>query len=490
MKSAKFLVVGCLVSLVIAFCFSNVLKGENRTIQLAANDSITYQINDNDITECHWHDGKIVQQRHISEGDSINILFNRISYASDSTRFVIKSSMGAYAILEDRGESSICCIGIGDNRRYLLKDSLDEYQLFIDKDGISHSINKIDDNVYILKNSSTGHEILVNLNNAHKTRAFTRGLVTNFWGDVFDTTVASILDISHALDDTVSEIVELLSQGKIDSNTFENTKSIIDGVTDLSDVMSVYETAKTLQSFNFFNDTYLTTGNSNIDGLNADLGAIVKNYNPEKCYLSLNPLYERLASYRYEFGMMVFQGVPYISKQDRIKRSITASGIYSFNYKCAEYDQRYFYAPYLSISVEVELDMDALYLAHKRNWPLNVPIPSGKRIVSRNYEIRGDFENFKTESPDITGTWSARWLTTPPNAKLLTMSLSSGVCTQTYYYANRDANVTYSCSYTYDYPYLTLFKSNGDVQVWKICDYTNKSMTLKAEDGFCYYLVR
>lgn len=120
------------------------------------------------------------------------------------------------------------------------------------------------------------------------------------------------------------------------------------------------------------------------------------------------------------------------------------------------------------------------------------PLPVISHVAFRSGQalsMPGGTRNFKTESPNICGNWNAVWHTTPPNAKLLTMSISeNGSCTQTYYYANRGENVTYTCNYVYNYPTLTLNKDNGDVQHWEITDYTPNSMTLQASDGFCYYL--
>lgn len=110
-------------------------------------------------------------------------------------------------------------------------------------------------------------------------------------------------------------------------------------------------------------------------------------------------------------------------------------------------------------------------------------------IYGLNKKFHGEKHEFTTEYPNICGNWTAVWHTTPPNAKLLTMSLDENLkCTQTYYYANRGENVTYTCDYSYAYPILTLYKDNGDTQHWEIAEITASKMTLRAADGFCYYL--
>lgn len=91
----------------------------------------------------------------------------------------------------------------------------------------------------------------------------------------------------------------------------------------------------------------------------------------------------------------------------------------------------------------------------------------------------------------IFGKYTCVWNTTPPNAKLLSMSLNEDyTMSQTYYYANRNENVTYSCTFSWDDDILTMYKDNGDVQKWHIDELTENTLVIRQSDGFTYHLVR
>lgn len=107
----------------------------------------------------------------------------------------------------------------------------------------------------------------------------------------------------------------------------------------------------------------------------------------------------------------------------------------------------------------------------------------------------GEIKSFTTDKEDdvpIYGTWSCIWYDTPPNAKLLTMKLNeNGTMSQTYYYANRGTNVTYSCTYEYTGNTLVFYKDNGDIQYWNVTTLDEHNLIISAtDDGFTYYFKR
>ncbi len=97
----------------------------------------------------------------------------------------------------------------------------------------------------------------------------------------------------------------------------------------------------------------------------------------------------------------------------------------------------------------------------------------------------------KLEEIPIFGSYRCVWNTTPPNAKLLTMVLREDyTMSQTYYYANRDENVTYNCTFSRDGDTLTMYKDNGDTQNWHIDELTDYTLVISQPDGFAYHLVK
>lgn len=91
----------------------------------------------------------------------------------------------------------------------------------------------------------------------------------------------------------------------------------------------------------------------------------------------------------------------------------------------------------------------------------------------------------------VFGNYRCVWNTTPPNAKLLYMSLNEDyTMQQTYYYANRDENVTYTSTFEKTDSELIFHKSNGEHQVWHIDELTESTLVISQSDGFTYYLVR
>lgn len=107
----------------------------------------------------------------------------------------------------------------------------------------------------------------------------------------------------------------------------------------------------------------------------------------------------------------------------------------------------------------------------------------------------GKVKSFTTTEEDdalIYGTWSCVWYETPPNAKLLTMTLNENrTMSQTYYYANKGANVTYSCTFDYTGNTLVFYKDNGDTQYWDVSSLDEHNLIITAKDnGFKYYFKR
>lgn len=92
---------------------------------------------------------------------------------------------------------------------------------------------------------------------------------------------------------------------------------------------------------------------------------------------------------------------------------------------------------------------------------------------------------------DIVGTWHCIWTTTPPNVKLLTMVIhADGEMTQIYYYSNKSENVTYTHPYLYDGHTLIMYKSNGDIQRWKVVTLTDNYLQIQSANGFQYSFSR
>ena len=114
---------------------------------------------------------------------------------------------------------------------------------------------------------------------------------------------------------------------------------------------------------------------------------------------------------------------------------------------------------------------------------------SDETVYGEPHDYPLDYQGGETQ---ITGTWTCVWYETPPNAKLLTMTLNeNGTMSQTYYYANRDSNVTYASTYSYSNSTLIFYKGNGDIQNWSVDELTNNSLVITASnDGFKYHFKR
>lgn len=106
----------------------------------------------------------------------------------------------------------------------------------------------------------------------------------------------------------------------------------------------------------------------------------------------------------------------------------------------------------------------------------------------------GETEEFTTEEEEapIFGRWECVWTQTPPNAKLLYMTLNEDfTMSQTYYYADRDTNETYSrTTFSYDGDTLIFYKENGDTQYWNVSVLTEHNLSIVASDGFTYNFIR
>lgn len=95
-----------------------------------------------------------------------------------------------------------------------------------------------------------------------------------------------------------------------------------------------------------------------------------------------------------------------------------------------------------------------------------------------------------TTLASVFGQWTCVWNTTPPNAKLITMTLNSDyTMSQTYYYANRQEYVTYNCTFSLNDDTLVFHKSDGDEQIWHIDEATDDSLIISQSDGFTYSFV-
>lgn len=98
----------------------------------------------------------------------------------------------------------------------------------------------------------------------------------------------------------------------------------------------------------------------------------------------------------------------------------------------------------------------------------------------------------ESDEVSIFGHWTCVWNTTPPNAKLLRMTLGSNyTMAQTYYYANKGKNISYHHRFSYSGSELVFYKSNGDVQTWYVNTLTRNSLVITAaNDGFTYTFSR
>ncbi len=104
-------------------------------------------------------------------------------------------------------------------------------------------------------------------------------------------------------------------------------------------------------------------------------------------------------------------------------------------------------------------------------------------------------ENGQTNSfttlAEVFGKWTCVWNTTPPNAKLITMTLNSDyTMSQTYYYSNRDDYITYIHTFSLNEETFVFHKDNGDEQTWHIDECTENLLIISQPDGFTYTLVR
>jgi len=105
----------------------------------------------------------------------------------------------------------------------------------------------------------------------------------------------------------------------------------------------------------------------------------------------------------------------------------------------------------------------------------------------------GETDSFTTDEEEapIFGHWKCVWTQTPPNAKLLHMTLNENyTMSQTYYYANRGTNVTYSCTFSYNGDSLTFYKDNGDTQHWTVSILNEHNLSIVASNGFTYNFTR
>ena len=453
-------------------------------------DTITYTIEDGVTYENIWRNNKIFKTRIIENNDTIIIQDNNIQLISNDNGTALISELGTYALLDSLSSSKyhVFMLGKTDSdsaSNILITDALtNDYILYIDN--INNSIYKfiyVDENVIYLYNIETKEMFnLRNTNAVNRKRQRINGeSVENM---IFDF-LSLVQNIQNSVNDTSNNILETLTNGKLSTSDVENVNSIIDFLKEISNVKNAIGALQSLCNIEFFGNVHVSTGRAEVNSLNTSLHTTVSNLSENECSYSTSFNYQKVVSHNYKLGINIYD----FNTSKLYSKSISSDGDYFFNHKCSEYNHGYFYEATLTLTVTIETDLDALYEFCKQDWPPQTPKPSGKRYDSRTWTISGGTRNFKTDCPDITGQWSTVWYTTPPNAKLLTMTLSSnGVCSQTYYYANRDTNITYECTYSYNYPTLTLYKDNGDIQTWEVCDYHDNSMTLKASDGFCYYL--
>ncbi len=96
-----------------------------------------------------------------------------------------------------------------------------------------------------------------------------------------------------------------------------------------------------------------------------------------------------------------------------------------------------------------------------------------------------------TES--IIGKWNCTGYSWEPNPMLQYFIFEEGGgLSQQFYYPSDGSTKNYGGSYNYDgNGSLTLFKTNGDIQSWRVVSLTDESMVIESlEDGFRYYFSR
>jgi len=467
---------------------SNILS-QNVTYTLPS-DSISFSTNNGILLQNLWRNGTIKKSQPVNVSDSIVVSFNQIECIEGNDCAAIVSSLGDFAYLDISSASQYYVLSIGSSedeqlRRYLFFDPSNNQPLYyIDSSNTLYNIISIENDLYYIINTDSGETFLLNnLNSLKKMRAFST--IEESLQDLLFDFVATAQNIGNTINDSIDDTVENITDGKFNSSDISNAKDIIDFLRNISNIPNALKALISIGNIEFFGNVHLSTGIADVYMLNAQLHASISNLPANQCSFSPSFRYERVADYEYTLHMDVYD----YNGRTTYQKSISSDGDYTFSHDCSKYNHGYFFESKLALSVTVETDMDALYEFCKQDWPPQTPKPTGKRYRKTGWIINGGTRNFKTDAPDICGSWSAVWHTTPPNAKLLTMILTEdGTCTQTYYYANRGENVTYTCNYTYNYPTLILNKSNGDIQYWEVTDYTPNSMTLTASDGFCYFL--
>lgn len=451
-------------------------------------DSISFSVKENSIYQDLWRNNVLVSSNPINDLDSVFISFNEITYLEEEDGIGMMSSSGDYAYMDLSSDYQYYILTVGlsseNNKRHIFFDIENNLPVYyIDSSSNIFEIIPIDNEVTYIVNTKSGSTYILNhKNTTYKSKSYSSTeSLQNF---LFDC-IAAAQNIGNAVNDTFDDILENLTDGKINSADIDNVKDIFDFLKNTANIPSAINALRSMLNMEFFGNTHVSTDEAEVSLLNAQLHASVSNLPTDKCTYSRSFRYEKVIDHDY----ILFLNVSDFNDNNSYQKSIASNGDYVFPYTGSLYNHGYFYEAYLGLKVTLEIDMEVLYEECKRDWPPSSPIPTGKKYVTRGWAMSGGIRNFKTEVPNICGNWNAVWHTTPPNAKLLTMSLySNGTCSQTYYYANRGENITYECTYSYNYPTLTLYKDNGDIQNWEVCDYLENSMTLKASDGFCYYL--
>ena len=103
------------------------------------------------------------------------------------------------------------------------------------------------------------------------------------------------------------------------------------------------------------------------------------------------------------------------------------------------------------------------------------------------------FEGRGQTPSQIFGSWTCVWYTTPPDVKLLHMTLNPDyTMSQLYYYGYKGENVLHSGStFSVSGSKITFYKTNGDVQHWIIDHLSSNSLSIVAtSDGFVYNFTR
>ncbi len=453
-------------------------------------DSISFSFKENSIYQNLWRNGVLVSSFPINDSDSVFISFNEIKYIEEEDGIGMISSRGDYAYMELSSDYQYHILTLGvsseeNNKRYIFFDFENNLPVYyIDSSGNVFDIMQIDNEISYIVNIKTGSTYILNHKNNNTYNSKFHSSTESLQNLLFDC-IAAAQNIGNTVNDTFDNILNNLTDGKINSTDIDNVKDIFDFLKNIANILNGYNALRSMLNMEFFSNTHVSTGEAEVSSLNAQLHASISNLPTDKCTYSRSFRYEKIVDHNY----ILFLNVSDFNNKKTYQKTIASNGDYVFPYTCSQYNHGYFYEAFLGLKVTLEIDMDVLYEECKQDWPPRTPIPTGKKYVTRGWAMSGGIRNFKTDVPNICGNWNAVWYTTPPNAKLLTMSLSSnGTCSQTYYYANRGENVTYECSYSYNYPTLTLYKDNGDIQNWEVCDYLENTMTLKASDGFCYYL--